>query len=72
MTPEELLEEWEEGEPGLRPVRVQEVRDDLMEYTGLTVPRRLSQIEVWIMAMKETGSVPRRLKEGSNGPSKKR
>jgi hypothetical protein len=68
MTPEELLEEWQEGEPGLRPARVQEVRNDLMEHTGLSVPRRRGRIRVWVIAMVETGSVARRLKEDGSGP----
>lgn len=69
MTPEELLEEWTEGEPGLRPARVQEVRDELEEYTGLSVPRRQSRLSVWVVAMVETDSVERRLKEELSGRS---
>ena len=65
MTPEELLEEWEEGEPGLRPARVQEIREDLERHTGLSVPRRQSRIRIWVGAMVETSSVSRRLKEQS-------
>jgi hypothetical protein len=70
MTPEELLEEWTEGETGMRPARVQEVRDDLMEHTGLSVPRRRGRIRVWVLAMVETGSVARRLKEESSAHSR--
>ena len=67
MTPEELLEEWEEGDTGLRPARVQEVREELEQHTGLSVPRRKSQIRMWVGAMVETGSVARRLKEEGSG-----
>lgn len=50
MTPEELLEEWTSGDPGLRPARIQQVRDDLRTYTGLPVPRRVTAIEQWLDA----------------------
>lgn len=68
MNANELLEEWESGEKaGMRPQRIQAVRDDLKKATGLSVPRRISRIEIWFTAMKETGTIPRRLKESSNG-----
>lgn len=60
MTPEELLNEWTEGLSGMRPQRVQEVRSDLMEHTGLYFPRRISEIEPYVERMK--GEVTKRLK----------
>lgn len=61
MTPKELLEEWTSGEQsGMRPQRVQEVRNDLMEYTDLYFPRRISEIEPYVDRMK--GEVTKRLK----------
>jgi hypothetical protein len=52
MTPEELLDEWESGESnGLRPKRIQVLRDDIEEFTGMSVPRRVSQIEGWAKAL---------------------
>lgn len=50
MSPEELLAEWESGESGLRPARVQVLRDDLTD-AGLDVPRRVPAIEEWLQAV---------------------
>lgn len=62
MTPEELHEEWNSGETtGMRPQRIQRVRDDLMEITGMPIPRRIVEIEGWMDAMK--GQITRRLNE---------
>lgn len=64
MTPEELLEEWTGGESsGMRPQRVQDVRDELMEYTGLTFPRRISELEAYTERMK--GQITRKLKDAA-------
>lgn len=64
MTPEELLEEWTSGEhSGMRPQRVQEVRSELMEYTGMYFPRRISELEGYISRMK--GEVTKRLQEAA-------
>lgn len=59
---QDLLEEWTDGETtGVRPARVQALRDDLMEHTDLYVPRRVPEIENWLQQMK--GQVTRKLRE---------
>lgn len=69
MSPEELLNEWESGEEvGMRPQRVQEVREDLEEHTGLPIPSRLTRIQLFVEIARETGMVERRLKEGPDSP----
>ncbi len=66
MTPEELHEEWNSGETtGMRPQRVQHIRDDLMDITGIPIPRRIVEIEGWMDAMK--GQITRRLNEEVEG-----
>ena len=66
MTPEELHEEWSSGEKtGMRPQRIQRVRDDLMDITGIPIPRRIVEIEGWMDAMK--GQITRRLNEEVEG-----
>ena len=60
----ELLEEWEEGgDTGLRPKRIQAVRGDLMEYTGIAVPHRVGHIESWLPRMK--AQITRSLREAA-------
>lgn len=45
-TAQELLDEWEAGEQnGMRPKRMQALRDDLMDATGKHVPRRIPLIK---------------------------
>lgn len=65
MTPEELYEEWmaddEDEGNGLRPKRVQVIRDDLARITGLPIPRRLPEIENWLDTMQ--GDVTKKVKE---------
>lgn len=64
MNAEELYEEWTGGETsGMRPKRIQAVRDDLMRETGITVPRRISDIESWKTRMR--GQVTKKLKEAT-------
>lgn len=64
MNTEELREEWESGdETGMRPARVQEVRSDLMDATGLPIPRRRVAIEGWLETMKP--QVTRALREAT-------
>lgn len=67
MNDEELYEEWREGETGLRPARIQTLRDELQEATGMYVPRRTPEIESWLDRMQ--GTVTRKLKKaaGVNG-----
>lgn len=65
MTPEELLAEWEDGEPGMTIKRVNEVRDYLVRYTDLSIPRQHAGIQLWVNVMVETGTVSRRLRECS-------
>ena len=67
-TPKELVEEWESGEPGLRPARIQEVRPAIIEYTGLPVPRRHVQIEAWLEVVLESGMFVQRMKESPKYP----
>lgn len=44
-SPEDLLREWETGEErGLRPGRLQELREPLMAVTGLHIPHRRSAL----------------------------
>lgn len=67
MTPEQLLNEWEAGEDdstGMRPKRVQMVRDELMEATGEYIPRRLSEIEALLTNHpQKRGVITRKLRE---------
>lgn len=67
-TPKELVEEWESGEPGLRPARIQEVRESIMEYTGLPVPRRRAQLEGWLEVVLEMEMFVERMKESPQYP----
>lgn len=47
---QKLLDEWTSGEEsGMRPKRVQLVRDDLMEYTDEYIPRSIPKIEALIL-----------------------
>lgn len=53
MNPSDLLEEWESGEStGLRPQRIQRLRDDIQRITGQPVPHRVSEIEAWQSRLK--------------------
>lgn len=61
MTPEELHTEWEEGGTGLRPARVQALRTDLMDVTGIWLPHRRSELEGYIERFR--GQITRRLRE---------
>lgn len=67
-TPNEPVEEWESGEPGLRPARIQEIRGAIKEYTGLPVPRRRAQIEAWLEVVLEIEMFVQRMKESSKFP----
>lgn len=59
LSPEELLEEWEAG---MRPARIQALRSELMEATGIYVPHRQSAIDgVWHEHYR--GQVTRKLRE---------
>jgi hypothetical protein len=64
MTPEELLQEWTQGEQtGMRPARVQAVRDDLMEHTDEYIPRAIPEIEALILNNpQKKGVITKRLK----------
>lgn len=65
MKASELLDEWKSGDSsGMRPSRVQQVRDDLIEHTGMGVPRRLPEIESWMERMK--GTVTQKLREAAD------
>lgn len=68
MTPEELYAEWTSGEQnGMRPKRVQALRDDFAQITGLSVPYRVSELEGWLDAMKQSGVITRKLKQAAEG-----
>lgn len=70
IEPEELLEEWTEGEQtGMRPQRVQAVRDALMEYTDEYIPRRISEIEAILDHPQQKGTITRALRESVEGPT---
>lgn len=67
-SPQELYEEWQEGEQnGMRPKRVQALRDDLAEATGMTIPHRVSQIEGWLDTMRSSGVITRKLRDAAEG-----
>lgn len=64
MTPEELYDEWTSGEStGMRPKRIQKVREDLAEAIDMPVPRRISAIESWQEQMKS--QITRKLKQAT-------
>lgn len=64
----ELLEEWTSGEStGMRPQRVQAVRDDLQEVTGQFVPRRVSEIASFLDNDQWKGVITRKLREEVEG-----
>jgi hypothetical protein len=61
---QDLLEEWTSGaRNGLRPQRVQRVRDDLMEVTGQSIPRRIPEIEAFLDNQQLRGVITRKLRE---------
>lgn len=65
---ETLYDEWTSGETsGLRPQRVQELRMDIQEATGMPVPHRVHELEGWTERMK--GQVTRKLKEATENDS---
>lgn len=64
MTPEDLLDEWTSGEKtGFRAKRVQRLRQDLKDATGMAIPRRLSAIEAILNDPHHRGIITRKLKE---------
>lgn len=68
MNAQELYDEWTEGEQnGMRPKRVQAVRDDLSDALGMSVPHRVSEIEHWLDKMKSSGVVTRKLQKAVEG-----
>ena len=65
--PIELYEEWTEGEEnGMRPKRVQVLREELMNATELPVPRSVSEIDSWLGPMKKSGNITRKLKSAAD------
>jgi len=44
-----LVEEWFEDENGLRVRRIQKLRDEIHDATGLVVPRSPAAIETWLL-----------------------
>jgi hypothetical protein len=68
MNAEELLSEWESGEQtGMRPKRVQAVREDLMEHTDEFIPRRISEIEHLLDHPQQRGTITRALRDAVEG-----
>lgn len=66
MNAQDLLDEWKDGErPGMRPKRVQALRDDLAEATGLSIPHRVPEIEGWLETMRSAGVITRKLQHAA-------
>lgn len=66
MNAKQLYDEWTSGEKnGMRPKRVQVVRDDLSEAIGMPIPRRISEIEGWLSTMTESGVITRKLRDAA-------
>lgn len=67
-TAKELYDEWTSGEQnGMRPKRVQALRDDFREVLDMAIPARVSQIEGWLDTMKSSGVITRKLKAAAEG-----
>jgi hypothetical protein len=67
MNASELLDEWESGEStGMRPKRVQALRDDLSEATGQAIPRRISDIEAFLDNDQWKGVITRKLRKAAD------
>lgn len=61
---EDLYDEWTDGDSsGVRPARVQVLRDALKHHTDMPIPRGRAEIESWLPRMK--GQITRKLKEAS-------
>ena len=68
MTPEDIYDEWTRGEQnGLRPKRVQALRTEIEEATGMVVPHRVSEIEGWLEAMRQSGTLTKKLRAAAEG-----
>lgn len=68
MKPEELYNEWTSGEStGMRPERVQTLRDDLMQATGQSIPRRISEIEAFLNNPQWRAVITRKLEDAAEG-----
>ena len=66
MNAQELYDEWTSGETnGMRPARVQAIRGDLEAATGLNIPHRTENIEGWLQAMHESGTITKKLKQAA-------
>jgi hypothetical protein len=66
MTPEKLLQEWTSGEQtGMRPARVQTLRDDLMDATGQSIPRRIPEIAAFLDNAQWKGTITRKLRDAA-------
>ena len=68
MKATDLYEEWTSGEQnGMRPKRVQALRDDLSEVLDMAIPARVTQIEGWLETMTSSGVITRKLKAAAEG-----
>jgi len=68
MDAEELYSEWTDGEQnGMRPKRVQVLRDDLAEATGMSIPHSVPELEGWMDTMTSSGVLTRKLREAAEG-----
>lgn len=63
---QDLLQEWTSGEStGMRPQRVQALRDDLSEVTGQAIPRRIPNIEALLKHPQWKGTITQKLREAA-------
>lgn len=63
---QELYEEWTSGdENGMRAERVQVLRRDISEATGLSPPHRIGEIRPWLERLRSSGTLTRKLKEAA-------
>lgn len=69
MNAQELYDEWTDGEQnGMRPKRVQSLRDDLAEATEMSIPHSVPELEGWLETMRSSGVLTRKLKAAAEGP----
>lgn len=68
MNAQDLYDEWTEGEQnGMRPARVQALREEFEEAMGSAVPRRIHEIEAWLEGMNQSGTITKKLRAAAEG-----